>query len=65
MARLITAPCYLRVREVLEMTGMYRLFIYAQTAEGTFSKQIHLGSRTIVWNEREVVQWMDDRMASR
>ena len=48
-----------------EMTGMSRSFIYAQMAEGTFPKQIHLGARTIVWNEREVVQWMEDRMASR
>ena len=52
-------------REVLEMTGMSRSFIYAQMAEGTFPKQIHLSPRTIVWNEREVVQWMEDRMASR
>ena len=47
------------------MTGMSRSFIYAQMAEGTLPKQIHLGPRTIVWNEREVVQWMEDRMASR
>ena len=58
-------PRFLRVREVLEMTGMSRSFIYAQMAEGTFPKRIHLGPRTIVWNEREVVQWMEDRMASR
>ena len=43
MARLTTAPRFLRVREVLEMTGMSRSFIYAQMAEGTFPKQIHLG----------------------
>ena len=47
------------------MTGMSRSFIDAQMAEGTFPKQIHLGARTTVWNEREVVQWMEDRMASR
>ena len=56
---------FLRVRDVLEMTGMSRSFIYAQMAEGTFPKQIHLGPQTIVWNKREVVQWMEDRMASR
>ena len=33
-------PRFLRVREVLEMTGMSRSFIYAQMAEGTFPKQI-------------------------
>ena len=64
MARQTTAPRFLRVREVLEMTGMYRSFIYAQMAEGTFPRQIHLGPRTIVWNEQEVVQWMEDRMAN-
>ena len=65
IARLTTAPRFLRVRDVLEMTGMSRSFIYAQMAEVTFPKQIHLGARSIVWNEREVVQWMEDRMASR
>ena len=34
-------------------------------AWGTSPKQINLGPRTIVWNEREVVQWMEDRMAFR
>ena len=65
MARLTAAPRFLRVREVLEMTGMSRSFIYAQMAEGTFPKQIQLGSRTVVWNEQEVTKWMEDRMASR
>ena len=49
-------PRFLRVREVLEMTGMSRSFIYAQMAEGTLPKQIHLVPRTIVWNKRELVQ---------
>ncbi len=47
------------------MKGISRSFIYAQMAEGAFPKQIHLGPRTIFWNEREVVQWMEERMASR
>ena len=65
MARQTTAPRYLRVGEVLETTGMSRSFIYAQMAEGTFPKQIQLGSRTVVWNEQEVTKWMEDRMACR
>ena len=47
------------------MTGMGKTFIYARMKDGTFSKQIQVGSRSVVWNEREVVQWMEDRMASR
>ena len=65
MPKQVTAPRFLRVREVLEMTGMSRSFIYAQMAEGAFPRQIHLGPRTIVWNKQEVVQWMEDRMANR
>ena len=56
MARLTEALRFLRVTDVLEMTGMFHSFIYAQIAEGAFTKQIHLGPRTIVWNEPVVVQ---------
>ena len=41
------------------MTGMSRSFIYAQMAEGTLPKQIHVGPCAIVWKEREVVQSLD------
>ena len=58
-------PRYLRVRDVLEMTGMPRSFIYSHVVEGNCPKQIYLGPPPIVWNEREVVQWLEDRMASR
>ena len=58
-------PRFLRLSEVLEMTGMSKTFIYDRINEGTFPKQIQLGSRSVVWNEREVVQWMEDRIASR
>ena len=65
MPRQTTAPRFLRISEVLQMTGMGTTFIYDRMRDGTFPKQIQLGPRSIVWNEREVVQWMEDRMASR
>ena len=65
MARQTTAPRFLRVREVLEMTGMGKTFIYARTKDGTIPKQIQLGSRSVVWNEQEVIKWMEDQMTSR
>ena len=58
-------PRFLRLAEVLEMTGMGKTFIYARMKDGTFPKQIQLGSRSVVWNEQEVIKWMEDRMASR
>ena len=51
--------------EVLNLVGVTRSTLYRWMEAGTFPKQIHLGPRTIVWNEREVVQWMEDRMAAR
>ena len=58
-------PRFLRLSEVLEMTGMGKTFIYARVKEGTFPKQIQLGSRSVVWNEQEVIKWMEEQMASR
>ena len=60
-----TQPRFLRISEVLQMTGMGKTFIYDRMRDGTFPKQIQLGSRTVVWNEQEVTKWMEDRMASR
>ena len=58
-------PRFLRLAEVLQMTGMGKTFIYARMKDGTFPKQIQLGSRSVVWNEQEVTQWMEEQMASR
>ena len=58
-------PRFLRLAEVLEMTGMGKTFIYVRMKDGTFPKQIQLGSRSVVWNEQEVIKWMEEQMASR
>ena len=47
------------------MTGMSKTFIYDHINDGTFPKQIQLGSHSEVWNEQEVIKWREDRMASR
>ena len=56
---------FLRLAEVLEMTGMGKTFIYARMKDGTFPNQIQFGIRTVVWNEQEVIKWLEDQMASR
>ena len=65
MPRQTTAPRFLPLPEVLQITGMGKTFIYDRMRDRTFPKQIQLGSRTVVWNEQEVTKWMEDRMASR
>ena len=65
MPKQTTAPRFLRLPEVLQITGMSKTFIYDRINDGTFPKQIQLGSRTVVWNEQEVTKLMEDRMACR
>ena len=65
MPRQTTAPRFLRLPEVLQITGMSKTFIYDRINEGTFPRQIQLGSRTVAWYEQEVAKWMEDRMACR
>ena len=60
-----TQPRFLRLAEVLEMTGMGKTFIYDRMRDGTFPKQIQLGSRSVVWSEQKVIKWMENQMASR
>ena len=65
MARLTTAPRFLRLPEVLNLVGVTCSTLYRWIEAGTFHKQIQLGSRTVVWSEQEVIKWMEDQMASR
>ena len=51
-------PRYIRLPQVLEMTGLSTSTIYRWMTDGTFPKQIQLGSRSVVWNEREAIDWM-------
>ena len=47
---------------VLELTGVGKTFIYARMNDGTFPKQIQLGSRSVVWKERDVIAWMNQHI---
>ena len=49
---------FIRLTTVMEMTGMGKTYIYGCIAKGTFPKQIHIGKRSVVWNEKEIVDWM-------
>ncbi|CAE08175.1 helix-turn-helix transcriptional regulator [Parasynechococcus marenigrum] len=46
------------------MTGLSISTIYRWMTDGTFPKQIQLGSRYDVWNERDVIDWMNAQNAS-
>ena len=62
MPKHLDPPRFIRLTQVLEMTGMGKTFIYACMNDGTFPKQIQLGSRSVVWNERKVIDWMTQQI---
>ena len=41
---------------------MGKTFIYAHINDGTFPKQIQLGGKSVVWNERDVINWMNQQI---
>ena len=51
---------FLRLKEVIHITGLSRSTIYAEISKGDFPKQIKLtGSRSVGWLESEITSWVD------
>lgn len=52
---------YLRVKQVIELTGLSRATIYNLEKAGAFPKKVALGERAVAWQESEIKQWMASR----
>lgn len=50
----------IRLRTVLECTGLSRSTIYRKITEGTFPSQIKLGVHGAGWRESEIIRWIAD-----
>lgn len=48
----------LRLKRVIELTGLGRTSIYNRVKNGTFPKQISLGGRAVGWLAAEVEAWV-------
>lgn len=55
----------LRIRAVLDRTGLSRSTLYRRVQEGTFPRQIALGARSAGWREFSVLEWMKSPMSFR
>ena len=53
----------IRLPIVEERTGLSRSSIYAGIAAGTFPGQIPLGPRAVAWDEAEIDDWIEARIA--
>lgn len=50
----------LRIRTVLERTGLSRSTIYRKMKDGTFPSQVRISEHCSGWRESEINRWMAD-----
>lgn len=55
----------IRLKEVIDCTGLGRSTIYKYISEGTFPKPVSLGDRCVAWVESEVHDWILARIEAR
>lgn len=55
----------IRLSELRHKTGLATSTIYELIQQNKFPKQVRLSSRSIGWSEREIDQWIEDRLNSR
>lgn len=48
----------LRLRAVLERTGLSRSTLYRKIQEGTFPPQVRIAARCVGWRESAVAEWL-------
>ncbi len=59
----ITRDRFLRVTEVVFVTGLSKATLYRLMAQGKFPKQIKISSGAVGWRESEVMDWLDRKTA--
>ena len=58
-------PRFVRLLEVVQLTGVSRSTIYRWMANGEFPKQVSLGGNTVAWLESDVEDWIQRRIGNR
>lgn len=55
----------IRIKEVMELTGISRAYIYVMAQKGDFPQPVKLSERSTAWVENEIHEWIEKRMKSR
>jgi len=55
----------LRLRDVIEKTGLARSTVYKYIEAGTFPKPIDLGGRSVGWVDEEINDWILEKINQR
>ena len=56
---------FIKLPQVISITGLSRSAVYQAISEGRFPKQINLGARSIAFLESEVHEFMEECIANR
>ncbi len=56
---------FMKLKEVMQTTGLARSTIYKHIADGTFPKPVSLGGRSVAWIDNEVDDWMLEKIEQR
>jgi prophage regulatory protein len=58
---------FIRIREVVRLTGISKSYIYQLCNDNQFPKSIQLipGGKSVAWLESEVIDWIDSRVKAR
>jgi prophage regulatory protein len=52
---------FLRIRQVMQLTGLSRMTIYRLERDGEFPKRRRLGQNSVAWLESDIAAWADTR----
>ncbi|TVO36198.1 helix-turn-helix transcriptional regulator [Vibrio algivorus] len=52
----------IRIKEVLNKTGLSRSALYDFVKKGSFPAGISLGNRSVAWSSLDVDKWIQDRI---
>jgi prophage regulatory protein len=56
---------FLKLTEVIALTGLSRSSVYLAISKGEFPRQISLGARSVAWVSNEIEDWMESCIANR
>lgn len=56
---------FLRLKDVMEKTGLSKSAIYSKIKEGEFPASVPIGSRTVAWLESDINDWLEWRVQVR
>ena len=58
---------FIRIKEVISLTGLSKSYIYQLAKTNQFPKQIILidGGSSVAWLESEIKEWLESRVKSR